>query len=164
MIVLSYHRFFEEENEYRFSRTFQQFDHDVRKKEFSEINIDDGRLCSFQACEIAQSHGINVRVFISPSLIGTPGYLTWNLLRSIVKYGHTVENHSFYHENHIGKTYEWQKNSISHAQEIITNEIGISPSLFVAPFNSYDERTDQVISELGLIARKGRINVLNISK
>lgn len=163
LIILSYHRFTEVESDYRFSRTYEQFGHDITKKVYDLITVDDGMICQVKACEMLRTNNVRAKLFICTGLVGTKGYCTWDQLRELSKY-HDIENHSIIHKDHSLANYELQRRSVREAQEIITKQIGKAPRYFVAPYNQYNDATDLVASELGLITLKNRINVLNISK
>lgn len=163
LIILSYHRFVEQESDYRFSRTYEQFGHDIRKKVYDLITIDDGMSCQIKACALMTRLNIRAKLFICTSLVGTKGYCTWDELRELSKY-HDIENHSHVHEWHTNMT-RWDINiSIQTAQRMIGMEIGKYPRFFVAPYNQYNQEVDDIVSELGLISLKNRENILNISK
>lgn len=163
MIVLSYHRFVEKESDYRFSRTYDQFEHDLRKKEYDLITIDDAMNCMPKACEILTKWGIRAKLFVPTDLVGTPGYCTWAQLKTLAD-AHDIENHSHRHVDHTKLTEPEIDLSIGHAQWQIKNRIGITPKFFVAPFNQYDEEVERVASTYNLTCLKDRVNVLNISK
>lgn len=162
-IILSYHRFVETESDYRFSRTYQQFAHDINKKVYDLITIDDGMLCQIKACEMLRAENRRAKLFICTGLVGTKGYCTWDQLRALSKF-HDIENHSSIHKDHSLATFRLQKQSILEAQQIITKEIGRAPRYFVAPYNQYNAETEKAAEVLGLICLKDRENILNISK
>lgn len=165
LTVLSYHKFVHEYEEppYRFSRTYGQFGHDITKKIFDMITIDDGMSCQIKACAMLTKNNIRAKLFICTSLVGTPGYCTWEELKELSKY-HDIENHSHNHKNHTEKDKMWQFGSIHTAQQIISDKIGKAPRFFVAPYNQYNQDTDDIVFQLQLQSIKGRINMLNISK
>lgn len=162
-IILSYHRFVEKESEYRFSRTYSQFYHDIHKKVYDLITIDDGMICQIKACEMLRAENRRAKLFICTDLVGQPGYCSWDQLRQLSKY-HDIENHSSIHKDHTAASFRLQKESIKKAQEIITREIGKAPRYFVAPYNQYNADTDKAADSLGLVCLKHRENILNISK
>jgi peptidoglycan/xylan/chitin deacetylase (PgdA/CDA1 family) len=162
-IVLSYHKFVDQDSGYRFSRTYNQFWHDIRKKVYDLITIDDGMKCMIKACAMLDELGIRAKLFICTSLVGQPGYCTWDEIRELGK-RHDIENHSHFHKDHSTVIYEIQRQSIVKAQEIITKEIGKAPAHFVAPYNRYNEDTFRIAGELRLKCLTGRENILNISK
>lgn len=162
-IILSYHQFTEEENDYRFSRTYEQFWHDIRKKVYDEIHIDDARTDMIQACEMMREINVRAKIFVCTGLIGESGFCTWEQLRDISEF-HDIENHSSVHVDHSQLDQETQYEYIKDAQDEITEQIGKAPRYFVSPYNNYNLYTDRITNELGLIFVKGRENMLNFSK
>lgn len=162
-IILSYHRFVEQPSDYRFSRTYEQFSHDIDKKIYDLITIDDGMRCVIKACDMLRAANRRAKLFICTGLIGTPGYCTWEELRQLARF-HDIENHANVHKDHSQVIYQLQYTSIKTAQDIITKEIGKAPRYFVAPYNRYNANTDMVATELNLITLKDRVDILNISK
>lgn len=115
------------------------------------------------ACNMLRGENRRAKLFICTSLVGTKGYCTWDEIRELSKF-HDIENHSNFHERHNEKDIEWQLANISAAQIMIAEEIGKAPRYFVAPYNQYNADTDKVCKQLGIIALKDRVNILNISK
>lgn len=163
MTILSYHKFVEQESDYRFSRTYEQFWHDFRKKKYDEIQIDDGMRCMIKACQMLTEYKIRAKLFICTGLIGTEGYCTYQELREL-SLDHSIQNHSSLHIDHRNESYEFQKILIGTAQDKLIYEIAKRPTHFVPPYNWYNEDTYKVLAELKLIPVVNRVNVLNISK
>jgi peptidoglycan/xylan/chitin deacetylase (PgdA/CDA1 family) len=163
LIVLSYHKFVEDESDYRFSRTYNQFGHDIRKKIYDLITIDDGMDCLIPACLMLRESNVRAKLFICTSLVGERGYCTWGELREVGKY-HDIENHSHLHVDHREIDYVTVVDNIKQASEIIEENIGRSPRYFVAPYNWYNDVVDSAVESLDLTSIKNRVNILNISK
>jgi peptidoglycan/xylan/chitin deacetylase (PgdA/CDA1 family) len=162
-IILSYHQFVNEQSDYRFSRTYDQFYHDIRKKVYDEIHIDDGMECLIKACGMMQEINRRAKLFICTSLIEQKGYCTWEQLKELSRF-HDIECHSHLHEWHSKKDYQWQFESISTSKSLIIENIGKAPRYFVGPYNDFNDNTIKVCQELQLINVSGRENILNISK
>lgn len=163
-IILSYHKFVAEPEDYKFSRTFKQFYHDIRKKEFDTITIDDGRKCSIRACQMMQDIGIRAKLFICTSLVGSSdSYCTWDDLRHLAIH-HSIQNHSHIHCDLRTLTHDEILTNIDMANELIEKNIGLRPKYFVAPYNYYDDNVDEAIKSSGLIALKDRLNMTNYYK
>lgn len=163
LVVLSYHQFVVNESAYVFSRTLNQFEHDIRKKVFDWVTIDDGRACTIEACALLQQYNIRAKLFIATSLVGTPGYCNWDDLKALSKF-HDIENHSNYHKDHTQVVYERQIESIDIAQKQITQYIGKPPRYFVPPYNKYNPDTEMAALTLGLVLIKNRITITKDSK
>lgn len=163
LIILSYHRFVEQESDYRFSRTYEQFKHDISKKVYDQIHIDDCRICTIKACDILRTSNVRAKIFVCTELIGEPGYCTWDDLRKI-SMSHDMENHGSIHKLHTEASYQLQYESIRDAQEKIKKEIGKYPRYFVPPWNQFNNQTELACLKLGITLIHGRENILNISK
>jgi len=163
LIILSYHRFVINESDYRFSRTYEQFSHDITKKVYDWITIDDGRSDMIAACEMMRHCNIRAKLFISTELIGHPGYCTWDQLKELSRF-HDIESHGNDHRIHPQLSLSEIVNSIHTSCDIIEREIGKRPRYFVAPYNTYNQVMDKIIERANLISLKNRVNILNISK
>lgn len=73
------------------------------------------------------------------------------LIREIVKRGHSIENHSQKHSNVFG-FFPWTalRKDIGTAQEIIAGITGQSPAFFRSPMGIRNPMLDPVIAQLGL--------------
>lgn len=163
LIVLSYHKFVDEPDDYRFSRTYDQFYHDIRKKIYDWITIDDGMRCMIKACEMLKEANIRAKLFIPTSLVGKEGYCTWDELNWLARW-HDIENHSHVHQDHSKSSPEFQLSSIKTAQMLIEKNIGRKPRYFVAPYNQFNCDTGNICSDLGIALVEGRETILNFSK
>lgn len=163
LTILSYHKFVEEPSDYRFSRTYSQFWHDIRKKIFDLITIDDGMKCQIQACDMLRAMNIRAKLFVCTSLVGTEGYCTWEELKAL-SWWHDIENHGQIHKDHSLATYSLVYESVYTAQQKITDEIGRAPRFFVPPYNQYNGNVKEVCNKLNLQLLTDRETILNISK
>ncbi len=163
LIILSYHKFTEQSNPYTFSRTYLQFAHDIDKKVYDLITIDDGMSCMIRACSMLRASNRRAKLFICTSLVGQEGYCTWDELR-ILSRNHDIENHAHLHVFHTDLNFDEIKASVTAAQDLITFEIGKAPRYFVAPYNTYKGEVDEVAESLNLITLKNRETIKNSSK
>jgi peptidoglycan/xylan/chitin deacetylase (PgdA/CDA1 family) len=163
MKVLSYHRFVDHPDDYRFSRTYEQFYHDLRKKEFDLITIDDAQECMLRACAMMTDLGIRAKLFIPTELVGKPGYCTWAQLIALSS-DHDIENHGSDHRIATKMTRDEIILSMNRATLDITREIGKRPEYFVAPFNTYTPDVYRHAALSQLICLEDRETILNISK
>lgn len=160
LIVLSYHRFTKEPDAYQFSRTLQQFRNDLDRKVFDWITIDDAHGSILQVNPTMVARNIRAKLFVSTSLVGTPGYCTWDDLRDLSEY-HDIENHSHSHENLAELTAEQIKFNIEKANIIIAREIEKPCRYFVPPYNKSSQIVEEAASALGLQLVRNRIDILN---
>lgn len=163
LVVLSYHKFTPEDNEYVFSRTYKQFRTDIETKDFDWITIDDGHVSQIKACKMMQDKNIRAKLFTTTSLVGTPGYCSWDEIWSLSK-AHDIENHGTTHKDHtlLGESAIYE--SIAWAQECIKEKVGRTPRYFVPPYNSFDERIVDICKTLKLVLVIDRITIKNNSR
>lgn len=162
-IILSYHKFVEEPIDYRFSRTYFQFHHDLRKKVYDYITIDDGMRCMMAACMMMTDLKIRAKLFVCTGLVGKEGYCNWAEIEALSKF-HDIENHGHIHEKHTEIDLKTMRSSIASANFLIHKHTGKTPDYFVGPFNQYNEAVEMAATEFGLECMKQRETVLNISK
>lgn len=163
LTILSYHKFVDEPSDYRFSRTYDQFYHDIRKKVFDLITIDDGMSCQIKACDMLRGLNIRAKLFICTSLVGTEGYCTWAELKELNRW-HDIEAHSHIHDYHNKMKYTQQFDSVSSSVALIEEHIGKRPRFFVPPYNQFNFDTTRICGELKMQLVTGRENILNITK
>jgi len=162
-IILSYHIFGDEPNEYKFSRTYEQFAHDIDKKVYDQIHIDDARICTIRACDMLRNSNRRAKIFVCTELVGREGFCTWDDLKKLSRF-HDIENHGQVHKDHTLMNYGKQFKSIGVARELISNMIGKKVRYFVPPYNQYNEDTVRVCNDLGLTLVHGRVTITNYYK
>ena len=97
--------------------------------------------------DILDSHQAKASFFV----IGDKAAAHPEMIREIVKRGHSIENHSQKHSNFFG-FFAWTalREDIGTAQEIITAITGRPPEFFRAPMGIRNPMLDPVIARLGL--------------
>ena len=97
--------------------------------------------------DILDSHHAKASFFV----IGDKAAAHPELIREIVKRGHSIENHSQKHSNVFG-FFAWTalRKDIGTAQEIIAGLTGRSPAFFRSPMGIRNPLLDPVIARLGL--------------
>lgn len=163
MTVLSYHKFVEEPSAYPFSRTYEQFSHDIRKKQFDLITIDDCHRSQIRACFMMTDWGIRAKLFCCTSLIGQGSFCTWDDLRMLSKH-HDIECHGLTHEYHNRMFLSDVTKSIKLSTQEIADQIGRRPTHFVAPYNNYNLMVDWAAKWQKLETIKDRVDIRNNTK
>ena len=97
--------------------------------------------------DILDSHGAKASFFV----IGDKAAAHPELVREIVKRGHSIENHSRGHSHFFG-FFGWTalRQDIATAQEIVAGITGRSPAFFRSPMGIRNPMLDPVIARLGL--------------
>lgn len=162
LTILSYHEFYNEENEYTYSRTFKQFKNDLDTKVFDLITFDDGHIGCLKACEMMRMNNIRAMLFIPTFLMGRNKYLSWPQINYLSRF-HTIGNHSHHHVNLTELTNDQITEEVLTANMIIEKHTGKCPRFFVPPFNKSNKHVDNIAEKLGLQIIKNRVDVLNTS-
>jgi peptidoglycan/xylan/chitin deacetylase (PgdA/CDA1 family) len=101
-----------------------------------------------------------VTLFVNTDSVGTHGYLNWDQLRSLVKGGVVVGNHSATHDYLIEReagesTDAWRKRvekDILRAQSAFQRELGLKPNLFAYPYGEFSNELIEIVQSLGFDA------------
>ncbi len=70
-------------------------------------------------------------------------------LNKIVKDGHEIGNHGYFHQNHKALNYEQNEAEIFNAQSVVEVLSGVHTNLFAPPSGSFCEATLQAAADLG---------------
>lgn len=162
LTVLSYHKFGYEPSDYPFSRTYEQFETDIVKRDYDLITFDDADYCQVKACAMLQAKNIRSKLFVPSDLIGKDGYCSeadiWKLSRF-----HDIENHSHQHIKLSGLDYAAVKNQIATCNNIVRDITGRTPRFLVAPWNEVTETIKQAAKDCLLQLVTDRITIKNDS-
>jgi hypothetical protein len=154
--VLEYHKFGEETEEYPLSRTYKQFEEDL-KTDFDFITMDDGYKSQIKACQMLKEKGIRGMLSITTGFLGKEGYMTWNDVEELSK-DHEIINHTV---NHLRLTElsEEQVRFEIHAAQKEFEARDIHPRYFIPPWNQTNPLVDSIYKELGLKLIRGRLTI-----
>lgn len=160
LIVLSYHEFYEQPNEYAYSRTYAQFREDLDTKVFDLITIDDGHIGCLKACEMMRQRNIRAILFIPTSLMGQGKYLSWSQIDYLSRF-HIIGNHSHHHVNLTELSNDEIQEEVLTASMIIEKHTGKRPRFFVPPFNKSNKHVGNIAEKFELQIIKNRVDILN---
>jgi len=163
LIILSYHQFNDEEQNYAFSRTYKQFQNDLNTKDFDWITIDDGHRSIIKACKMMEDKNFRAKIFISTALIGQPDYLTWDEVWLLSR-KHDIENHSHEHIKLTEVEQDVIHENLKRASAEIFHHTGRMPRYFVPPWNQSNVYIDVISKELGMQIIKNRTDIKNDSR
>ena len=72
--------------------------------------------------------------------------------------GDALGMHGYHHVYFTKMSAQEQKDDIKKGLEVLSNLFGVTPLLFVAPFNGFNETTIRVAHELGMILEMSKID------
>jgi peptidoglycan/xylan/chitin deacetylase (PgdA/CDA1 family) len=146
--ILEYHRFCEEfTDDYPLMRTYRQFRTDLQSGKI--ITMDDGFNNQFRACQMAKAFGIGVNLFVNAYTIGLTGYLTKQDLKELADF-HKIQNHAYEHKLMTEMDDKEVRFQIERNQEFIYSTTGQTATLFVAPWNQFDDRIFEMLKQYNL--------------
>lgn len=97
-----------------------------------------------QLLDTLASYGISATFFV----LGKNASYFPEIIRRIVESGHEVGNHSWSHPNLKHLTTEQQFEQIKNTDEVLRS-LGATPLFMRPPYGAYDERTLQIVEDLG---------------
>lgn len=160
LIILSYHQFTDDYNDYKFSRMYSRFREDLDTKVFDVVTVDDAHWSSRKAFEMMRDRNHRGILFVPTSLIGEDGYLTWKEI-SLISQFHEIGNHSHNHINLQKLSLAEVKDELIISNMLIEKHTGKKPRFFVPPFNKYNNYIDNVAEKFGMQIIKNRLDILN---
>lgn len=99
------------------------------------ITFDDGLVRQFDLAmpELA-AHAMSATFFVTTSLIGTPGYLSWSQLRVMSAAGMTIGSHGDRHIAYTALTMQFAANELTRSRQTLEDGLGCAAEAFSAPF------------------------------
>ena len=72
---------------------------DIANRATVLITFDDGHISQYEwGFRLLHEHGLRATFFIVPAWIGRPGFLTWDHVKEMVRYGMSVQSHTYSHQ------------------------------------------------------------------
>ncbi|MDR3764603.1 MAG: polysaccharide deacetylase family protein [Acidobacteriota bacterium] len=99
------------------------------------LTFDDGLHGNFsRALPELVSRGMTATFFVTTSLIGTAGYLTWDQLREMSAAGMTIGSHGHRHIAYTALTAQYAANELTRSRLMLEDALGSACEAFSAPF------------------------------
>jgi peptidoglycan/xylan/chitin deacetylase (PgdA/CDA1 family) len=114
------------------------------------ITFDDGGASALEAGEELARRSWRGHFFIATDLIGRPGYLDWDGVRSVAGMGHVIGSHSCSHPDRMAAcsreqlTAEW-----SDSAEVLARELGTAVSCASVPGGLYSHEVGRTAAAAG---------------
>src|SRR5690606_11376279 len=114
------------------------------------LTFDDGDAGWYHsALPLLQQAGLRALFFVTPKLVGTPGYCSWEQLRALVEAGHQVGTHGLTHRFLPDLSEVECLEELSASKQEIQSQLGITVDAVSFPGGRYGRR------ELALARRAG---------
>lgn len=118
----------------------------LSKKTIS-ITVDDAYLSFYEVgLPIFEKFNIPVTLFLNTENVGGNNYMSWKQLQDTLTRGIDIQNHTHSHSSLSVLSDEEIINEIEKSQELIFNNLGITPNLFAYPFGENSLKAQGIIS------------------
>lgn len=94
--------------------------------------------------------GLTAKFFVIAGYLGTPGYLTVDQLKEMVRSGMLIGTHGMYHRAWRRLNHSGIKEEIFEAKERLEDLLGISVTEAACPFGAYDRRALNALRGAGI--------------
>jgi peptidoglycan/xylan/chitin deacetylase (PgdA/CDA1 family) len=106
-----------------------------------------------------RKRGMKATFFVITSLVGTPGYLTWDGVRALEKAGMTIGSHTAHHERLPDLPDDRAREELAVSRRELERQLGHPVDLLAYPYNSLRRKTVALASEAGYrIAAAGPVH------
>lgn len=115
------------------------------------LTFDDGHRCQLtEAGPLLAKHHMVAETFVTTSLLGAPGYLTWDDLRAMDRSGTwVVESHGVHHERLSQMHGPEQREELADSKRALEDHLGRPVQFFAYPFGSYTASTRDLAEQAG---------------
>ena len=114
------------------------------------ITFDDGYEDNYtNAFSILKEYNFPATIFVIVNLVGHEGYVTWEQLREMGKYGITTGSHTLDHVHLPGVPLEWQSHQIKDSKKIIEEKLGHKIDYLAYPSGGFSDGTKDIVEEAG---------------
>lgn len=110
------------------------------------INVYWGNEYLEEMLQILAKHNVKCTFFVGGSWVAKYP----ELLQAIVDGGHEVGNHGYYHKQHSKLTYQQNCDEITVCNQVVFSQIGITPTLFMAPSGDFGDQTVEASKDCGM--------------
>ena len=123
------------------------FEDKLQEKTIS-ITVDDAYLSFFEVgLPIFEKYEIPVTLFLNTENVGGQNYMNWTQLKSALSRGVDIQNHTHSHSSLSNLSEIEIVNEIEKSQDLIFENLGITPNLFAYPFGENSTIAQKVVSQ-----------------
>lgn len=114
------------------------------------LTFDDGYSSDYEIVfPMLKDAGLKAVFFIVTNFIGSPGYLTWQQIKEMQKYGMDFGSHSLSHKSLTTLTDNEVLTELTLSRELIEQKTGARCIYFSFPFGSYNNKLLHMAQECG---------------
>ncbi|MDT8271770.1 MAG: polysaccharide deacetylase family protein [Desulfomonilia bacterium] len=114
------------------------------------ITLDDGNLSQYtKAFPILKRHGYPFSVFIFTRAPGVPGYMDWEQIRELKRFGAEVGSHTHTHPYLTDLAPRKIEQELSRSKKILEDNLETEIRWFAYPFGYYDETSRSLVRQSG---------------
>ena len=114
------------------------------------LTFDDGYIDIYQnAYPMMEKLGFQGTVFAITDLVGTPGYMNWDNLKTLQKAGWSIESHTVSHPDLANLSNDQANYQIVESKKIIEKELGAKVNFFCYPSGKYNNETVVLLKAAG---------------
>jgi peptidoglycan/xylan/chitin deacetylase (PgdA/CDA1 family) len=117
------------------------------------LTFDDGNADNFAAGTLLAQNGLHGTFYIPSGLVGTPGFMTWDQLKTLQAAGQEIGGHSLNHMKLSGLDLPALHHEICDDKTNLLDH-GFNPVSFAYPFGNYDPNVKQVLHECGYLGAR----------
>ena len=96
---------------------------------------------------IFEKYEIPVTLFLNTENVGGQNYMNWTQLKSVLSRGVDIQNHTHSHSSLSSLSEIEIVNEIEKSQDLIFENLGITPNLFAYPFGENSTIAQKVVSQ-----------------
>jgi peptidoglycan/xylan/chitin deacetylase (PgdA/CDA1 family) len=126
---------------------------DPPKEKTFLITLDDGWQDGLtDALPAIRRYGFVATYYIVPGFVGTPGYLSWDGVRTLRDASMEIGNHSMSHLHMSELTPDQAAFEVTAAQRAFDDQLGQRPVTFAYPYGSFNDVAIRAVRDAGLLA------------
>jgi len=114
------------------------------------LTFDDGLISHYEwVLPELSARNLKGIFFVTPTLIGTKGHMTWDHLKELLKKGHEIGSHGLTHRSltYISARTLWQE--LAGSKKMIEDNLGMIADCFSVPRAYYNPRVLRAAEEVG---------------
>lgn len=114
------------------------------------LTFDDGYLDNFtNAFPLLKKYNVPATMYITPDLVGQPGYMNWEQLREMQQSGITIGSHTRRHQYLPDASPEQWVDEIVNSRRILEEKLGVSINHFSYPVGGFNKNIKQLVKRAG---------------